>query len=150
MLKKIKRNLSLCLPVDVKNMIPHEETMRFVDSLVYLTDKGVHVSFKVPFNSPFIDEKGYIDELTFLEMTAQAMAVHAWFTDNTTSCKPLKGLLLGCKNLKINGYAEKGDVLIIKAFEQIALGNFSIIHGTVYKDDILLASGEIKIWKESK
>ncbi len=145
-MKKLK---ALSFPADIDNLIPHHGSMRFVDKIIYLADREAHVSFKIPENSPFIDKNGFIDEVVFLEMIAQAMATYAGVTGNSTPEKPLKGFLLGCKNFEVLGKAKSGDVLIIKGREQAAFGEFSIIDGSVYKDGALLASGEIKIWEES-
>jgi len=147
-LKKTKQKNTLRIPIDAKNMLPQKETMCFADKILFFGKGESHVSFKIPDNSPFIDENGFIDEVTFLEMVAQAMAAHAGVKRHSTSEKPLKGFLLGCKNFEINGCAKRGDVLFIKGAEQAAFGEFTIVNGFVYKDDILLASGEIKIWKE--
>lgn len=147
-MKDTQQEKILRIPIDAINMLPQKETMLFTDKILFFGKGESHVSFKIPDNSPFIDENGFIDKVTFLEMVAQAMAAHAEVKHHSTSDKPLKGFLLGCSNFEINGCAKRGETLFIKGIEEAAFAEFTIIKGSVYKDDELLASGEIKIWKE--
>ena len=122
--------------------------MRLVDNLICDGDTATHVSMLVSNESPFIDENGFLEEVAFLEIIAQSLAAHVAFDNAKIGKKLQRGFLIGSKSLKINGQAKVGDELIIKIVKQISFGDFGVVDGFVYKEDELLASGEIKVWSD--
>ena len=141
---------SIQYPVDAKNLIPQKDPMRFVDKILDAKEKETFISYTVPVDSPFVDSDGYLDEVTFMEIIAQSAAANAGLTESVEPNEPLKGFLLGCSNFVIEGAAKAGDELVIKISKQAAFGEFSIIDGYITRDGVLIASGEIKIWREEQ
>ncbi len=148
-MKKLENEIRVQYPVDVKDLIPQKDPMRFVNEILVIKEKEVYISFTVPADSPFVDNDGSLDEVTFMEMVAQSVAAHVGLSECAESGEPLKGFLLGCNNFVIKEKAKVGDKLVIKISKQAAFGEFTIIDGSITKGDVLLASGEIKIWRES-
>jgi len=136
----------ISLPVPVDNIIPQRFPMRVVDKLIRIAERKADVTVTVTKESIFVRQDGTLDEAVYLELIAQAIAALSGFSHMGASDVEMKGFLLGAKNIKILNQARVGDNLKISVFEYANYGDFGIVEGVIYREDEVLARGEIKIW----
>jgi predicted hotdog family 3-hydroxylacyl-ACP dehydratase len=130
----------------VDNIIPQRFPMRVVDKLIRIAERKADVTVTVTKESIFVRQDGTLDEAVYLELIAQAIAALDGFSHMGASAVETKGFLLGAKNIEILKQARVGDNLKISVFEYASYGDFGIVEGVIYREDELLARGEIKIW----
>ena len=141
-----KRSAIVCLPVPAEKLIPHRGPMLLVDDLDKVADRLVEASALVRPDSPFVDDQGELDEAIYMELMAQAAATLNGFGQLGLSSAAQEGFLLGAKGLAVHGKARSGDKLRITAFKRGRFENFGILCCKIYRDQEVLAEGEIKIW----
>jgi radical SAM protein with 4Fe4S-binding SPASM domain len=132
-------------PMPAEDLIPQKDPMRVVDRLVSVTPESAVVEVQVS-STPFVSGNGCLDETVHFELMAQSVAAMNGYQHRGNNGKPANGLLLGARNLKILGEARVGDTLRVSVVRHEEFEGFSIIRGTVHRGDVLLASGEIKVW----
>lgn len=138
------------LPVDVGRLIPHGPSIRMVDQLVQIGERRAATSFTVAPDSPWVDERGQLDELAYIEIIAQSFAAIHGFHLPPEQLADHKGLLLGVTNMAISDIARAGDKLTIEIRKMTRFGQFGIVEGEVrHADGRLIAVGQIKIWRPS-
>lgn len=136
------------LPVSADRIIPQKNPMRVVSKLVEVKERYAEVEATVEPESPFAGEDGRLDEVVFLEMMAQAAAAMNAFEYYDTGHSPHKGALLGGKNIKITGKARVGTPLVIRVTKKAKLGNFGVVNAVVLSGENVIASGDIKVFRE--
>jgi len=136
----------ISLPVPVDDIIPQRFPMRVVDKLIRIAECKADVTATVTKESIFVRQDGTLDEAVYLELIAQAIAALSGFSHMGASDVEMKGFLLGAKNIEILNQARVGDNLKISVFEYANYGDFGIVAGVIYREDEVLARGEIKIW----
>jgi len=141
-----KRSAIVCLPVPAQKLIPHRGPMLLVDDLDKVADRLVEASVLVRPDSPFVDDQGELDEAIYMELMAQAAATFNGFGQLGLSGGAQEGFLLGAKALVVHAKARGNDKLRITAFKHGRFENFGILRCKVYRDQEVLAEGEIKIW----
>jgi predicted hotdog family 3-hydroxylacyl-ACP dehydratase len=133
------------LPVEAGGMIPHGPTMRVVGRLIEVGERRGVMEYVVAADSPMVDGAGRLDECACIEMIAQTFAAAHGF--HLAAGAAPQGLLLGVRNLAIEGTARVGDRLLVEVRKQMRFGDFSIVEGAVrHADGRQMASGEIKLW----
>ena len=88
------------LPVSVGGLVPHEGPMLLVDRLIKIGERTAEVETTVRQDMPFVDDKGFLDEVAYLEIIAQAMAAMKGFEQHGRSKRKPEGFLLGARILK--------------------------------------------------
>ncbi|MFH1939713.1 MAG: radical SAM protein [bacterium] len=134
------------LPTQTKDLIPQELPMRIVHRLLEVGDRRAKVETQVSHDMPFVSKDGLLDEVSYLELMAQAMAALHGFKQVDKSKSMLEGFLLGAKNIKIFKRVHVGDILTISVFKYARYGEFGIVKASIARDKDLVAEGEIKIW----
>lgn len=133
------------LPVSAGKLIPQEAPMRLVNRLLKVGERSAEVETVIAADCPFLEADGQLESAAFLEIIAQSAALHNGWRNRNKAAKP-EGFLLGAKKVEITGGAEVGDTLVTVVFKEAKLGDFGMIRGTVWKNRICIASGEIKVY----
>ncbi len=138
------------LPSPVTGMIPQSPPFQLVDRLLSVGERVAVVETTLRKENPFVSDDGLLDEVAFLELIAQsAAAMNGFRTIRHTAGNGPEGYLLGARDLEILGTAHVGDVLNTRVFKSTRFGDFGIIEGQVFRNEHLLARGEIKVWHNS-
>jgi predicted hotdog family 3-hydroxylacyl-ACP dehydratase len=135
------------LPTAVDGLIPHGQGIRMVDRLIDVGDVESTGEFTVPTDSPWLDGGGRLEEAAFIEMIAQTFAAVHGYHLTPAERAAHRGLLIGVKDLIIHAPAQRGDRLTILVRRIAKFGDFGVVEGEIRRDQTLLASGEIKVWR---
>ena len=135
------------LPADAAQFAPQEAPMRLVDKLVSVGDDEAVAETLVRAGDPFVSRTGMLDSAAYLEMIAQTVAILHGFQTRGRSGSAACGMLLGARNLDIRGIARVDDLLEIQIRQSANFGEFSVLTGSISRNGEVLASGEIKVWK---
>ncbi len=130
------------LPVDAAGLIPHKTPMQLIDTLDEVGEKIFVASVKIAPETQFLDSDGKMVESAYIEMIAQTMAAGNNFREQSNS----GGMLAGVKDFLVHSSCRAGDRLKIICTKKIKFDNWSIIYGKVYRENELIAEGELKIW----
>jgi radical SAM protein with 4Fe4S-binding SPASM domain len=138
------------LPMDIERLklVPHRRPMLLVDSLDGVGERSAKVRVEIKPDNLFLDAKGVLDEVVYMEMMAQAAAALNGFNQLGVSESVLKGFLLGVKNMVVYTSACAGDVLDISVFKYGRFEEFGILRCKINRGQDVLAEGEIKIWHQ--
>ena len=134
------------LPLVVDKIIPQQSPMRVVDTLLRVGERTADVEVNISNDMLFLGTDGLVDEAAYLEFLAQAIAALNGFEQMGASEAQPEGFLLGVRRLEVFGKARLGDKLRVSVFKYGRYGDFGIVKGSVFRDDNLLARGEIKVW----
>lgn len=134
------------LPMAAERLIPQRAPMRLVDTLVSRSDGCGVTESRLPADAIMADERGMLDEVTFVELIAQSYAAVKGYIDLIDGNPPGKGFLVGIRHLKITGKAFAGDRLLTSIRTVGAFEGFAVIEGTVTRDAETVASGSMKVW----
>ncbi len=138
------------LPAPIGGMIPHGPRIRMVDRIIAVGERSARTEFVVRSDSLFVDESGRLDEAAYIEMIAQSFAASHGFHLSADEQSLHRGMLLGVKDLRIEGTAHAGDRLFVDVKKVARFGDFGVVEGTVsHEDGRFLASGELKVWRPS-
>jgi radical SAM protein with 4Fe4S-binding SPASM domain len=137
------------LPFAADEVIPQKRPMRIIDDLVKTGDRSGEVSVTVSKEMPFVGDDGVIDESAYFEMMAQSIAAINGFKRLGRSQSALEGFLVGVQEFEILGPARVGDTLNIHVQKKTRFGKFGILKGTVSRNGVVLARGEIKTWEDA-
>jgi radical SAM protein with 4Fe4S-binding SPASM domain len=137
------------LPITADGIIPQEPPMRIIDEVAEVGERSGKISMVVSDRMPFVGEDGTLDAAAYFELMAQSIAALQGFKQLGGPREPYGGYLVGAQDLEILGPARVGDELTISVYKALRFGGFGIVKGTVWRDDALLARGEIKIWREA-
>eukprot|EP00831_Metopus_contortus_P006641 TRINITY_DN12550_c0_g2_i1.p1 TRINITY_DN12550_c0_g2~~TRINITY_DN12550_c0_g2_i1.p1 ORF type:complete len:149 (-),score=50.62 TRINITY_DN12550_c0_g2_i1:288-734(-) len=121
-----------------------ELPVRMIDTLDEIGEKSALASVKVSPSIPFAGKDGQLADSVFMEMIAQTMAANDGFLRGA----PCDGVIIGVNNYSVHAGARVGDELKISIRKEVKFGNWGIVKGYVRKDDVLIAEGEIKVWKD--
>ena len=137
------------LPAEAERLVPHRRPMLIVDRLLTVEEETT-VEAKVSKEMIFVGTDGKLEDSAFLEMIAQAMAVHRGF-ENRDNGGANGGYLVGARNFKVYGTAVAGDSLKIVVRKILQVGrDIAVIDGKVFNGSLKLAEGEITIWQDNK
>lgn len=142
-----RRDEIMFLPVDAARVVPHKPPMLLIDRLLEVKERASVSEMTVRGDMVFVDSNGKLDEASYPEIISQAIAAQEGFRKLGSRNPQQEGFLLGVKKLEILGQARVGDTLRISVYKAAKYGDFGIIDGAVYKDEELIARGEIKVWQ---
>lgn len=136
----------MTLPIEAEGLIPHRLPMRMVDCLLEIDGKNGVVEALVAVDCPLVSTDGRLEDAALIELMAQAYAVIKGYCDLIEK-KPVKqGFLVGIKKFDRLLSAHIGDRLKININTLAELGDFAVAEGEVWRDEELLACGQIKVW----
>lgn len=133
------------LPLPVDEYIPHTDGLKLVETLVSVSEREASAIARVDKDMLFVDDKGVLDSLAYIEMVAQSIAAMDGFAKRNQT-KKMEGFLLGIKNFEVYCRARAGDVLEINVHKDAKYGDFGIVSGSVKCGEKILARGEIKVY----
>ncbi len=139
------------LPCAAGPLVPHAPPMRMVDDLLEIGERSAVTRYTVPADSPFADGDGRLAGEAVLEIIAQAAAALNGYRNRqgVGGARP-EGLLLGCRDLRVEGDIRAGDRLEVRLRKLARLGPFGIVSAEVHGRGTRLASGEIKLWHPAR
>jgi predicted hotdog family 3-hydroxylacyl-ACP dehydratase len=129
---------------DILDLIPQRPPMKMIDTLISADEKSARGQLYI-LESNLFCEYGVLAEPGILEFIAQTAAAYTGFKNKTTSREVSEGYIGAIKNLviyvlpKVNSYIESQIVV-----ENEIVG-YTIIAGSVYQDNRLLAECEMRI-----
>lgn len=136
----------LSLPLAAEELIPHRLPMRLVDRLLEINGKNGIVAAQVTAECPLIDTTGKLEDIALVELIAQSYAALKGYLDRLQDKPVRQGFLVGIKKLNWFEVVSAGELLLIKIRTLAELGDFAVAEGEVWRGNILVASGEIKVW----
>jgi predicted hotdog family 3-hydroxylacyl-ACP dehydratase len=136
----------LPLPYPAEELVPHRLPLRQVETLVRVEGRDGSVAATVAADSPLVDEAGVLEGVAMVELIAQGYAALKGYLDRSENKPVREGFLVGVKKLELHGAARSGDQLRIEIHTLAELNDFAITAGEVWRNDVLLASGELKVW----
>jgi radical SAM protein with 4Fe4S-binding SPASM domain len=138
------------LPAPVHKLIPQQAPMQIIDTLVSIGERTANINVTISNDMLFVRDDGTLDETAYLELIAQSIAAQAGFKQSGITGQAIEGFLLGAKNLEILGSAHIGDTLTISVLKYARFGDFGVFKGKIFKNQELLAQGEVKVWEDRK
>jgi radical SAM protein with 4Fe4S-binding SPASM domain len=142
-----KKDDIVYLPVDAALLVPHKPPMLLIDRLLEMKERSSLSEMTVKANTIFVGADNRLDDASYPEILAQAIAAQEGF--RKLGCRDVQpeGFLLGLKNLEIIGSAGVGDTLQIFVQKVAKYGDFGIIQGEVRKGTDVIARGELKVYQ---
>ena len=142
-----KKDDIVYLPVDAALLVPHKPPMLLIDRLLEMKERSSLSEMTVKANTIFVGADNKLDDVSYPEILAQAIAAQEGFRKLGCRDYQPEGFLLGLKNLEIIGSAEVGDTLQIFVQKVAKYGDFGIIQGEVRKGNDVIARGELKVYQ---
>lgn len=135
------------LPLEAGRLVPHKPPMLLLDRLLEMKERSSLSEMTVKADMIFVGDDGTLDHASYPEIIGQAIAAQEGFRKLGCREAQPEGFLLGVKNLEITGSARVGDTLRIFVRKVAKYGDFGIVRGEIRKGDVVIASGEIKVWQ---
>lgn len=142
-----KKDDIIYLPVDAALLVPHKPPMLLIDRLLEMKERSSLSEMTVKDNTIFVGADNRLDDVSYPEILAQAIAAQEGFRKLGCRDYQPEGFLLGLKNLEIIGSARVGDTLQIFVQKVAKYGDFGIIQGEVRKGNDVIARGELKVYQ---
>lgn len=144
---EIRKAKDYQLPCPAEILVPHRPPMLFIDSLIERVADRATASAVVPENGICVDSvQGVLPEF-FIEVIAQTMAAVNGYDALCDGKEPHDGFLVGIDEFSFKGTPSAGKTIRIKIEQTFAFGTVKIVHGQVFDEEVLLASGTIKVWE---
>ncbi len=137
------------LPIISDGLIPQQTPMRMVDKLLTVGEKKASVETLITADCIFVDQSGVLDPVAFVEIIAQSAALFNGFRTRHLKSEP-QGFLLGVKKFKILEEVRAGDRLVTTAYKDAEFGEFTLVNGSILRDGICVAEGQIKIFHQQE
>jgi len=136
----------LSIPMDAGELIPHEFPVCQIDRVIACEPKAGTAETEILPDNIFIEEGNTVNPLATLEMIAQSFAAVKSYND-LLSGKPIKrGFLVGSRSITFKERITTGDRLTIRVETVGDFSGFGVVAGKVFRGDILVAEGTIKVW----
>lgn len=146
---KSKVNNGVQLPCPAEELVPHRPPMLLIDELISRQAERATATALVPESGICLEpDQGVLPEF-FIEVIAQTMAAVNGYDARLAGKSPRDGFLVGIDDFSFVAHPQPGSPLRIEVEKNFEFGAVKIIHGQVFgPDDLLLASGTIKVWEE--
>jgi 3-hydroxyacyl-[acyl-carrier-protein] dehydratase len=145
--RKHKQPVSLPCPAEI--LMPHRLPMLFIDSLISRTGDKATALAKVPAHPICINPgRGLLPEF-YIEIMAQTMAAANGYDALCENRTPRNGFLVGLDKFELLEKAD-AETLRIETTKTFEFGPVKIIEGRVYCGDMMVASGEVKVWEDKE
>ncbi len=135
------------LPMAARSLLPHRPPMLFVDQLLERSGNRAKALAEMPVEGICVDD-GMVFPEFFIEVVAQAMAMANGYDALRSGSRMNDGMLVGIDSFSFYHTASPGTRLRIEIEKIFEFGTVKIIHGEVFDADVLLASGDIKVWED--
>ncbi len=136
----------LSLPLAAEELIPHRLPMRLVEQLLEIDGKNGVVAAKISADCPLVDASGKLEDIALVELIAQGYATLKGYLDRLQQEPVRQGFLVGIKKQHWFESVQSGEQLLIKIRTLAEFGDFAVAEGEIWRGDVLVASGEIKVW----
>ena len=133
---------------EVQNMIPQKPPMAMVDRLIS-NDQTATVSQLVIDKQNIFCKGGFFCEPGLIENIAQTAALRAGYMAKQNHKKPTLGYIGAVKKMKIYALPKDTDTIRTKITVLHELMNASVLKGEIFQGDIILAEGEMTIFKQN-
>ena len=138
--------MPLILPLPAEELVPHRLPMRLINRLLEINGKNGVVEVVVEEYCPLVDETGQLEDIALIELVAQGYAALKGYLDRLQNKPMRQGFLVGIKKLEKIDSARVGDCLRIEVVTLAELDDFAVAEGQIWRNEKLVARGEIKIW----
>ncbi|HTI07825.1 MAG TPA: hypothetical protein VL832_04685 [Puia sp.] len=135
----------MILEEDILPLIPQRPPFVMIHKLLSSDEHSTRTSFLVTEENIFV-EKGLFREPGLMENIAQTAAARAGYLARKNNLPVQVGYIGAVKNLEIAGLPETGDELITEIKIKDQVFDVTIISGTVWCRDTLIAECEMKIF----
>ena len=136
----------LSLPLQAEELIPHRLPMRLVERLLEIDGKNGIVAAQVSAECPLVDSNGKLENIALVELIAQSYAALKGYIDRLEDKPVRQGFLVGIKKMNWFETVLADEQLLIKISTLVELNDFAVAEGEIWRGDMLVASGEIKVW----
>ena len=130
---------------DILEYLPQRPPMVMIDKLLFSDDEKTISGLLVSEENIFFNN-GYLSESGLVENIAQTAAAGVGYVCKQEQKKVPVGFIASIKDLKIHQLPEAGDEITTEVVVTNQVMAVSIIKGYVYKNKILLAECEMRIF----
>jgi len=127
----------------MKVNILQQPPFRFVDDMLDYVDDRIRCSHKIKADNPML-EGNKLPAEGLIECMAQTAAVKSSIDDPKNADNV--GYLVSVKNLVLSGQVGVGDTVVMDLILIQKLMQFSIFGARLYKDEMLIAECELRIF----
>jgi len=130
--------------------VDHRGPMAFIDELVSVTGESARCCGVVRADNPFLVEDR-LPSWILVEYMAQSVALFAGFTRATQGKEHQHGLLLGCRNLRLEDVAfEIGSRLVVEVVETARFEQLGSFSGTVTFEEMEVGTGTLSVYETTE
>lgn len=116
----------------IESLVKHRRGMLLIDRLISHSDNGVVVEVDITPNSSFLQD-GHVPAWIGVEYAAQGVAVYAGLRDHLNFRENKVGLLLSCRNYKVQrSRFMLGETLSIRVEEEFSDGQMGAYNCTIH------------------
>ena len=141
-----EKHAAVGLPAPAAGLIPHRRPVRLIEQVLEVHAQGGRAGALIREGTLFANPDGALDRTAYLELMAQTFAALKGWRDRQHGQSPQVGYLVGATGVECFGTARIGNNLITTIQETGTFGAFKILQGHVYRQDQLLARGQLKLW----
>lgn len=140
-------NGALHLPANAAELVPHRGTMLLIGELRESSPEYASGTTVITSKNPFLDSRGKLDSVCFVECLAQLTAASEGFNGRTMGDGVIKsGYLVGINDFSIQRRAGIGDTLQLKMRKLLEINNVVVGEGDVHSGGECLAKGKLKFY----
>ena len=135
------------LPQNADILLPHKPPMLLVEALVQRRGSRAFALATLPKGGLFVNAGRVLPEY-FIELIAQTAALGNCYDALMHNMATRDGMLVGIEVFSWPGWAQPGRAVHIETDITFTFGAMKMVHGEVYADKVLLATGDIKVWED--
>ena len=137
---------TLDLPVAADLLVPQRPPMIAIDRLTEFHGGGGVVEAAIKPDSIFVRGDGSVEPAVLAELIAQSFAAVKGYEDLSIGNPVAKGFLVEVKRFEVFGAAHGGEKFSIVIEKAGGTDDFALAHGTVMRENTVLASGDVMVW----
>ncbi len=138
------------LPCPAEKIIFHRPPMLLIENLLEREGDQATANTRILTDNICFDEnRGILPEF-FIEIMAQTMAAANGFDFILEDKPPKDGFIVGLDKFVLTKIPSRDDELLIKIDKIMEFGSMQIMRGEVFANDVLIATGELKVWEQEK
>lgn len=131
---------------NLKTVMAHKPPMLLVDELLEVQDGCAVTCFLIKEDNIFLNKDGLLAREALAEIMAQSFAALNAYNGAKENKKEEKGFLVGLRNIVVHADARLGDSLKCRVRAVDFIAQTYIVEGQIFKDDVLLAEGELRLF----
>jgi len=137
------------LPHRAEDFVPHRPPMLVVSALLTRQDDNATAEAHIPAKGFFISTGNKLLPEYYIEAVAQTMAAaNGYDAYSDLENKKKQRYLVGIDSFEWHSEAAPGTVATVSIEKKFQFGSVTILEGQVRQDELLLASGTLKVWEE--